>query len=418
MSEEGVAPDLEPSAGHAFEPEFLGQPPRAIPEELERGPWARRQRATAATLLAAGVLALVLSPFPGVDVLARYVLPLAYLRWIGAGLVALAGTTYARYALRTGPYRYVTHGMPVAARVLALQKVVTALVNGVPSTYAIQATVALRHPETRELFTTVLPSNPISAGAKDHYDAPFRVGDTVTAVFLPGRFEKSLRLYAYLELSPGLPMRRAAPPESPAKTAAAIGLLVLFFLAAFANVYAYGRYEPVDFDYRRAIVPMAAGGVLLGGGLLAGLYHAYRSDRKKAAARTVQALREGGVVESPAPFLGTGVYRWVIGAMLVAGAPLLGAVTALCWCFMANAWLDASAPRRIPATVVSITQTTHALLFREYEIEFTLEGVSAPKKLLSSPEELGAFDTTAAVALLRDGRFGWPWVERVEPARP
>jgi hypothetical protein len=122
------------------------------------------------------------------------------------------------------------------------------------------------------------------------------------------------------------------------------------------------------------------------------------------------------MVEHAAPFLGTGAYKWFMGALIALGAPLLGALTAMCWCFMANAWLDTSTARQVPAKVEEMTQTTHALLFREYELEYTLAGSKERHKRWSTPQELDAFTSTGAVAHIREGRLGWPWVEQLMPA--
>jgi hypothetical protein len=409
---------FDPPSGRSFEPEFTGPPPREIPDELGDGPHARRERAKAVGLATAGVLCLALTRAPGVDVVARHLLPAAYLGWIGAGLLLLACVPLLERARRSGPYRYVREGVPVVAKILGLEKAVSRIVNGVPASYAIWAAVALRHPERDDVVTLRLKSNDFSASAKDRYEAPHRVGDYVTAVYLPGRFEKSLRLYSFLELSPRVCLRRAATASSPWATALGVLALVLLFAVLFANVYAFGRYQPLDFEYGRALVPMAAGGLVLGGGMLAGLYGHHRREQTKAVQRSRQARTRGGAVESTAPFLGTGPYRWIIGAMVVLGAPLLGALTALCWCFLANAWLDTSEARAVPAKVESMTQTTHALLFREYEIEFSLAGSAKKHELWSTPDELDAFTSDSAVAWVREGRLGWPWVARIVPAGP
>jgi hypothetical protein len=411
--------DFDPPSGFSFEPEFLGHPPRTIPDELDQGPHALRLRARIVGLATAGVLCLVVSRAPGIDVLAQYLLPLAYLQWIGLGCFALAGIALIERARRMGPFAYVRDGMPLVARVLELQKAVSAIVNGAPSTYALHARVALRHPETGEMLTATLKSNDFSAATKDRYDAPFRVGDYVTAVFLPGRFEKSLRLYAFLDLNPRLSLHRGAPEgESPWKAALLVTVFAGFFLALVGNVYAFGRYQPLDLAYSSAWLPMTLGGLVLGGGMLAALCLNHRNERTKAAERARAARARGGAVEAPAPFLGTGAYRWLVGTMLLLGAPLLGALTAVCWCFMANAWLDTSAARTLPARVEAMTQTTHVFLIREYQIEFSLAGSEEKHKLLTTPEELNRFRSERAVARVREGRFGWPWVESVLPAEP
>ena len=412
-----AAVEFEPPSGFAFEPEFLGQPPRAIPDELDRGPHAQRLRARILWLTMAGALCLLLSKAPGVDVVALYILPAGYLGWIGLALLVLAASAILERARRSGPYRYVREGTPVAARVLALEKAVSQIVNGVPSSYAIYATVALREPQQGTLVSYRLKSDDFSASGKDRYDTPHLVGDYVTAVYLPGRLDKTLRLYCFLDLNPRVCMKRDAETQDPPwKIAALLALLVVLFGTLFANVYAYGRLQPIDFEVARAWIPMAVGAVVLGGGLLAGLYLGHRNEQRKAMERSSRALAEGRTIEHGSPFLGTGLYRWFVGALLVVGAPLLGAATALCWCLMANAWFDSSAVRQVPARVEEMTQTTHALLFREYELEYTLAGSTGRHKVWSTPQELAAFHSREAVAHVRGGRLGWPWVEKIVPA--
>jgi hypothetical protein len=411
-----AAVEFDPPSGFAFEPEFLGQPPRAIPDELDRGPHAQRLRTRIVGLATSGVLCLLLARAPGVPTIALYFLPAGYLGWIGAGLLLLAAHALLQRARRGGPYRYVREGTPVVAKVLALEKAVSQIVNGVPSSYAIYATVAVRDPERGTLLDYRLKSDDFSATTKDRYDAPHTVGDYVTAVHLPGKLEKTLRLYSFLELNPRACLRRAAEPASPWKVAAVAAVVVGLIVALFANVYAFGRYGPLAFDFKKAVVPMVLGGLVLGGGLVASLWLNHRSETEKALERSRRALAARGTIEHPAPFLGTGWQKWVVGTLIALGAPLLGALTAVCWCFFANAWLDTSAPRQVPAKVEEMTQTTHSFLFREYKLEFSLAGSPERHELWSTPQELDAFTSNAAVAYIRDGRLGWPWVEKVVPA--
>ncbi|HET7294691.1 MAG TPA: hypothetical protein VFM88_19875 [Vicinamibacteria bacterium] len=407
--------ELLPSTNHSFEPEFTGHPPRPIPDRLDEGPYARGRRRTAILLAASGAICLLLARAPGVDVLARYVLPFGYLSWIGVGLLALAAAGYVPLALRAGPFRYVRDGLPLAVRVLDLVKTPTAIVNGSPTTHGFVARVLFRHPDSGETVSTDLKSNDFSSHRKDAYDTPFKVGDTVTAAYLPGRLEKTLRLYAFLELSPDLHLRaRSAPSaDSPWTQALLLAAIPAIFVVLFANVYAYGRYHPVEFEYRRAAAPLAAGAILLGGGLLAGLYLAHRSEQERLRRRAEQAAAEGRAVELATPFLGRGAYGWAIRIAVALGAPLLGGLTALCWCFMANAWLDRSQAAPVPATIVGRTMTTHAFLFREYELEYRLAGSDATLKLLTTPEHLIGLRGPEAIAYVRRGRLGWPWVETV-----
>lgn len=410
--------DVVPSARHAFEPEFTGHPPRPISDRLSEGPYAQGRRRAGIALAVAAAAGLVLSKAPGIDVLARYVLPLGYLTWVSLGALLLAAVSYLPLALRRGPFLYVRDGLPLAVRVLDVVKTPTAIVNGAPSAYAFVATVGFRHPDTAEATAAQVKSDDFSAMRKDAYEVPFKVGDDVTAVYLPGRLEKTLRLYAFLQLSPEVNLRprsKRTTTDSPLKTALLLLAIPAFFLVLLANVYAFGRYHPVALDYRRIALPMVVGGLVLGGGLFAGLYLAHRSEQRRIRERSLEALASGAAVEVGTPFLGQGAYAWFLRVILAVGAPFLGALTTMCWCFMANAWLDRSAPRSVPATVVEMTMTTHAFIFREYELEYRLEGSSDEHRLLTTPEHLAQLAGRDVAARVRQGRFGWPWVEMVTP---
>jgi hypothetical protein len=406
--------DPVPSASYSFEPELTGHPPRPIPDRLNEGPYPRDQRTRVALLVAIGVVCLLLSRAPGIDVLALYVLPLGYLSWIGLAALAGAAAAYIPIALHRGPFRYVRDGLPLAVRVLEIVKGPTTIVNGQPSTHGLVATVAFRHPETGEVKVAQVKSNDFSSARKDAYDTPFKVGDDVTAVYLPDRLEKTLRLYAFLELSPEVNLRQATvPKDSPWKLALLVVVVPAILLVLFANVYAFSRYEPVQFDFRQAAVPLVAGALLLGGGTFAGLYFGHRSEQTRIHERSLVALASGKAVETGTPFLGHGLHGWVLRVVVPAGSLLLGSLTALCWCFMANAWLDRSPSRPVPATIVGMTMTTHAFLFREYELEYRLDGSDKKRKLLTTPQHLLSLHGREAVAHVREGRLGWPWVETV-----
>lgn len=410
-------PDLLPDPGYAFEPELTGPPPRPVPDRLDRGPYARDRRRVALLLAVLGAACVAVASAPGVERVALYVLPLAWLDWIGAGLLALAGAGYLPVALHSGPFRYVKHGLAIPARVLGVVKTPTVLHDGVPAAHAFVALVAFRHPETGTPAQAEVRSNEFSSARKDAYDTPFRVGDDVTAVYLPGALEKSLRLYPFLELSPDRHLRSASAPRAAAarQVLAALAALPALFGLLLANVYAYGRYQPIDFDHARAAVPMGLGAVILGGGTLLWLYASHRAEERRLAAAAAAAAVEGRAIELGAPFLGQGWPARVLRVVVVGGALVLGAGTAMCWAFLANAWLDRSPAREVRATVLDRTTSTHGFVFREYELAYRLEGAADVSRLLTTPGHLATFRGPRATARVRAGRLGWPWVESVAP---
>src|SRR5689334_22401499 len=83
-------PPLEEFAAppnYRFEPELQGTPPRHVPEEFRNSPYFVRLRNTIARLLMAGALCVALGQLPILKEWGLYVLPLAYLSWIGASLL-------------------------------------------------------------------------------------------------------------------------------------------------------------------------------------------------------------------------------------------------------------------------------------------------------------------------------------------
>jgi hypothetical protein len=410
--------EFRPPAGYAFESELQGPTPRTLPPELRQGPYARRRLDGVRAALIFGAGALLLDWVPGMDVLGLYLLPLAHLFWIGLAALGFAALAWLDFKLRLGPFRYVRDGAPLVVRVLDLVKGPSRIVNGQATHYAFTAAVGFRHPESQQLVGFQLQSEDFPSARRGDVDTPFRVGDYVTAVYLPGRLEKSLRLYSFLELQPAASLRRgAATAATPAQIAGGALALIAIFTALFANVYAFGRYQPLDFDYTSAgaALPMAIGALLIGGATGWGLLRQHRGERRRTAERN-QRANAGEAVEIEAPFLGTGFHAWFMRIALLLGLPLMGGLTALCWALVANAWLDASPARPQPAHIEELTMTTHAFLFREFELSYVLEGSEETRKLLTTPQHLMSFPDERGVAWVRAGRFGWPWVESVLPA--
>jgi hypothetical protein len=408
----------DPPSSYSPEPEFLPPPPRAVPESLGRGPHARGRRNAAIGFAVLGLACLLLYDAPGVDRVAQYFLPLAYLRWIGLASLGLGLWTWVALTRRTGPFRYVREGLPLAVRVLGLQKAPSVVVNGAPTHHAFVARVLFPDPDSGELVQMDVQSNNFSSDRMDLYECRFRVGDYVTAVYMPGAIEKTLRIYAFLELSPERNITRdpAAAAASAWKTLGPVALVVGLLAVLIGNVYFFARYHPLDFEYQRALVPMIVGGLVLGGGLLAGVYGSHLRERVRVAARAREAAGSGRAIEVGTPLLGGGVQAWMLGTLLVLGAPLLGALTALCWCFAANALLDTSPPRHEHATITGLTITTHAFVLREYSLEYTLGDSETRHTLLTTPEHLDTLSGDRGEALVRAGWFAWPWVETVVAA--
>src|SRR5262249_51115683 len=232
--------------------ELRGPTPRVRPAFVKYSPLAAKQLNIFLGCMVAGGMCLVLSPLPFVKTMALYFLPLGYLTWIGVGLCALGAVIYTTGAEFKRACKYLEEGEAAFGRVQALVKRPTLVVHGQPSTYALFAVVQLRHPDTGEICAREVKSREFSASRKDRVQTRFRVGDAVPVVWLPHKFDKTLTIYDFLEISPEATLLWDTPKSSPLwQVIAGSAFCVAFMFALFWNVYALGRFQPLDFDFLR-----------------------------------------------------------------------------------------------------------------------------------------------------------------------
>lgn len=107
-----------------------------------------------------------------------------------------------------------------------------------------------------------------------------------------------------------------------------------------------------------------------------------------------------------------------MGLLITFGAILLGAMSVVCLAYSANAMLDTSEAKSAPVQIMQMTETTHSFIFREYTIEYQMQGQDKEHKLMTTPQHMDQFIVAAGTAQIREGRFGWPWVETIDPIMP
>ncbi len=421
-----VVPDdhgpFSPPTNYLLEPELQDPPPRPIPAELRQGRHGRGQRRVAWGLLAAGLCCLASAPMPIVHTWALFLLPLKFIGWVGAGLTVFAIGAFAAMRMRGGPYRYVEEGLPVVARVVGLTLRPVTVMDGTPATYRFDALIQYRDPATGAEVVTPTSSNDFSAGEKDRLTTSYRTGDCATALYLPNDPAGTIKLYGFLDLKPGLGLvrREGAQEAGPLGTLLAVFLIFGIFGVLGWNVYAYGRYAPMELKGVHAI-PFAAGAALLGLPVLVLAAVSNKRAERRRAERTTPAREEGEPVEvgtpPPTPSAAAGCF---LAAFCVAGALLLGGVTGMCSAFAANALLDDSAPQRRPVLIRRMVMTTHNFIFREYKIEYQIMGTDEKRDFMSTPAHIEQFQVGVGIpfAEVRAGRFGWAWVEDIKLFNP
>jgi hypothetical protein len=411
---------FEPPKDYQFEPEFQDQPPRSIPPELRLGRYARGKRRAVWGFLVAGVICVACSPLPIIHTWGLYFLPLQYLFWIGLGCLAISLGALVSYLWRGGPYRYVTDGVPLIARIHALVLQVKRTYHGQPQAYQFVAHIQYRDPETQELTVADTPSNEFSSAFKEFFTTSYRVGDYATSVYLPSNPTKTLRLYGFLDLRPDLGLVRRE-----GKSEMGIALTVLVVCMVFGIVgallwifYAYSRYAPMELTFSQGALPFAVGAILFGVPFL-GLVvaHSIREERKRKE-RNQQALASGEPIELEAARRHGrfGVAAIFFGLLIIAGVILLSGGIMLCLCFTANALLDTSPAKKRIVRVDNLIMETHEFIFRTYKIEYHfLDGDQKKQEFLSTPDHLDQFQTNLAIAEVHAGYLGWPWVKDLKP---
>lgn len=402
-------------SGLRLPPELEGDVPRPLPAEVQEGPLAQRKRSAFWGLLTAAAVCLVLSGLPFVDTLALYFLPLAYLTWISIGLVVIAFVTYLSGGALKKAAQYVQHGNAAFGRVVELIKYPSVSMHGQPTMHAFGATVQLLHPDTNQPVSIQVKSPDFSTSKKELVETRFQIGDFVPVVWLPNKFDKTFQIYDFLEATHASSLERGV--NAAKKPLWQIVLLAIsvpaFLFILFWNVYALGRYMPLDFDFvHDGLWPAVVGGAL-GLAFAAVCWLATRKKAVQADQRNLNAPAVRKAVEIP-PKRGT-VSKSVGMFVLGVGAILLGAGTCLCWCFTANALFDRSPIKTQPVQITDMIQTTHDFILRDYRLKYRFKGKKKDDELLTTPDHLNQFDAPIGVAEIRSGWLGWPWVETVRP---
>lgn len=405
-------------SGYAIESELLAPAPRSMPDFVYESRYVKNQKQLQRGLLIAAIICLIAQFIPPLQRLALYVLPLGYAGWLAVAL--LAGYLFSKLNILRGqgPLRYLTHGEAIVGIVETLVKQPTLVVNGSETQFSFVAGMRVIHPETGEETGIAVASNGLASSEKDRYDTTLKIGDQATLVYFPGKFDKSVKVYGFLDLNPAAQYITKAEKRRSAFEIIGIGLAILAFCGLILAAFSIERYEPLKFPLNPLSIGVIAAGAIAG---LLGLYFGYRHETRAARTRDLRnaaALAEGRAIElgyEPTGFLGKS-RSLVLALLLIVGAPgLCGAITWSTEIFL-NGLLDHSEPELVPVRLGDLYVETHSLIFRQYKVEFWMEGQEKKRTLSTTPEQLFVLDgSSTGVAVVKDGFFGWPWVQAILP---
>jgi hypothetical protein len=286
----------------------------------------------------------------------------------------------------------VVRGKPLTARIRHLGVNVEGTQASLHGQFV--AEVEFRNPETNRLQTaTILAPETFLLSQSSEMDAGVEPGEYVTLVYLPGRLEKSLRLYGWLGLSPDLDLirknGRTLEPTSPLTALMIVIGITGLGWGLLGFLYVIGRYTPLDENDWRPFA-IAAGITTMPLIILLIL----RVERDGA---TTFALIKAYVF---AVFLG------LVGGFMAA--------------FMAvgflNGYFDRSPPHLEPVKVVQLWEQTIEFAIRTYELEYHPYPKGKAEKKMVTVETLSAFqpDTLGVIDVGR-GWLGLRWLRDFHP---
>lgn len=389
---------FDPPADFDHGDEFDPAIPRPIPGRLRKGSFGRRRWSTVLTLLVLGIGAVIFAPIPFVHRLSFHILPLAYLNYIGYGLIALAAFIGIRNRVSKARYNYVRDGEPLVGRVLAVftpsRTVIDPQTKAVSEFFRYLVAFESEDPETRKMERlSVLSEDEWDAKKQGQFDPGVDAGDYVTLVRLPEAGPESTRLYGFLGLDPerdfitrnGRPLSGVSP-----FTAVLISLAVLlgiWFL--ILGIYVIECCMPSEWDWKVGIPFLAVGGVLgaIGLGWLISL------EQRKQGAPKKSAVIVGG-------FFGI-----IAGAL--AGGVVMGSI---------NAAFDRTVVSYKPIRINQHWMTTHNFIIRTYEVEYAELGGGKSTKHGVSVEDLEKLrDADLGALEIRQGALGLEWIAALHP---
>ena len=254
-------------------------------------------------------------------------------------------------------------------------------------------------PRTGDLRETLDLSPTFAAGAGAAIPSvTYRAGDYATAVLLPDDPGAGPQLYGFLGLRDGLGLTFRSPLADPGPVLSllALGALSLALDAIFWVIYAFFRYTPLSIGAGSRGAP----------------------DRPRDARGRTRLRRLAGGLgpDEPDSRLGRGpLILFAFVAVAWGGAIPLGGA------FVANVLLDGAPPREEAVVIDKVQVSRHRFGLRTYTIKYRFVGGGPSPhsfEVTTAQHDRFAAAPMPATAIVRPGRFGWPWVEDLRPAAP
>ena len=330
-----------------------------------------------------------------------------YLLWGASALMVGYLITKITVWFAWGDLKYLRHGRVLVGQVQHLTLEASGHQYGMEESRAYYATVLVSHPETRRAFLVRLPSESIQSESVDNHECSLRRGDYVTGLYIPGKFEKTFRLYGFLGLNPDVKFITQKNPYS------VIAFLVIVAVPVVAALFAFlhysGRHEPLAHTMSPLILSVF--GVCTGLGLLWGIVTEiqwHRSAPKRHEEKLQAALRGGAIVADVHAFTRYGI------AFGMVGLGIMGAYVGL---LLANGLMDDSVPTPRPVVLHNWPNLEEDELPWRDIIKYSFADETETHEIFLFRSELAVLgrESDKATAMVKAGFVGWPWVEALLP---
>lgn len=376
-----------------MEAELLAPIPRPVPDSIRRHSRRRASesntRRVSLTLLGLSLVGLFFQKSAWMHSLGLYFTPFSQFYWVGWILAAIGlwGLFLFWHPWTKDPYRYLRQGIPLVGRVVDLRMEVATRVNGADSTFAYDVYLEYPDPESGEMAGARIRSAEFGHGTTR---LGCRVGDYLTAIYLPGQLATSLTLYGFTNTNP-----EADLLEKPDNSGQVKALLAFFFGLGmlFWGIFRFPLSSEAFGSLFLACLPF------IGGGGLAGYFY-YRRRERECAEQFRQAVEEGSVVAG-ATVRGPSRLGYIFLGLFCGG--FLGA-GALMW---VNGALDFRQPTVVPVQIKNAYCTTHQGLVKTYDVEYVDPKTGKTEKAGVSPLELE--NATGGELVTHRGALGLPW---------
>ena len=378
-----------PPEDYVFEEEFTTEIPRPVPPYLRQGFWQQRWRAGLITSAVVASFLLALAQIEQVNKLGYYILPLAWLDWIGWGLLALTALIAIWHYSRPGKYHYIKKGLPFIARILRIGREIIQNKDAVDE-FRFALAIDYLHPHTGKTCTSFTFSENLGSFSKAYrYQLTCQPGDYVTAVALPDKFDTTVEIYGLMGLNPDLDFitkdgkTRQCLISLPKIFAVILGIIGALALLVM-GLYAIEFYSPLKYTFFPFLVAAVVCGFL--GGVVSWI-----------ATRNCQPKTK----------------------LLAINLSLFGAAFAgLIMVPFINALMDTSEPEYREVEIMNFWQTTNDYFIRTYDIEYQMfDDRSDTHNYPTNPDEIEKYEFTMHGAIeMHQGYFSMPWIKQLHPA--